>query len=102
MNPAIGFDPCLLALRPLAQRNHELFWQACCSLTRPNPLLASPELPALVRAIQASRRDGRLVALCLGAHPIKLGLQRYLMDLVERRLVTHVATNGAGLIHDYE
>jgi hypothetical protein len=38
----------------------------------------------------------------LGGHPIKLGLSRYLIDLVERRLVTHLATNGAGVIHDFE
>jgi hypothetical protein len=38
----------------------------------------------------------------LGGHPIKLGLSRYLIDLVERRLVTHVATNGAGVVHDFE
>jgi hypothetical protein len=38
----------------------------------------------------------------LGGHPIKLGLSRFLIDLSERRLVTHLATNGAGLIHDFE
>jgi hypothetical protein len=42
------------------------------------------------------------VLLMMGAHPIKLGLSRYLIDLVERGLVTHLATNGAGLIHDFE
>lgn len=42
------------------------------------------------------------VILFLGAHPIKLGLSRYLIDLINRRLVTHVATNGAGVIHDFE
>jgi hypothetical protein len=38
----------------------------------------------------------------LGAHAIKLGLSPYLIDLIERRLITHLATNGAGLIHDFE
>ncbi|HUG70210.1 MAG TPA: hypothetical protein VMM76_20845, partial [Pirellulaceae bacterium] len=35
-------------------------------------------------------------------HPIKLGLSRFLVDLIERRLLTHLATNGAGIIHDFE
>jgi hypothetical protein len=38
----------------------------------------------------------------MGAHPIKLGLSRYLIDLLERGWITHLATNGAGVIHDYE
>ncbi len=38
----------------------------------------------------------------MGAHVIKLGLSRYIVDLIERQIVTHVATNGAGIIHDFE
>ena len=38
----------------------------------------------------------------MGAHPIKLGLSRFLVDLIQRRLVTHLGTNGAGVIHDFE
>jgi hypothetical protein len=42
------------------------------------------------------------VILFLGSHPIKLGLSRYLIDLMERGWITHLATNGAGIIHDFE
>ena len=38
----------------------------------------------------------------IGAHFIKLGLLRYIVGLIERRVVTHVAMNGAGIIHDFE
>ena len=38
----------------------------------------------------------------MGAHPIKLGLSPYLVDLIARGIVTHLATNGAGMIHDFE
>ncbi len=38
----------------------------------------------------------------MGGHPIKLGLSRYLIDLIERRLITHLATNGSALVHDFE
>ena len=44
----------------------------------------------------------RPVILMMGAHPIKLGLSRFLIDLIERKWITHLATNGAGLIHDFE
>jgi hypothetical protein len=40
--------------------------------------------------------------LFLGGHPIKLGLSRYIVDLIQRGLISHVATNGSGIIHDFE
>jgi hypothetical protein len=61
-----------------------------------------PEFPELMDRIAVARRAGRPVVLMMGAHPIKLGLSRYFVDLLERGIVTHVATNGAGIIHDYE
>jgi hypothetical protein len=38
----------------------------------------------------------------MGAHVIKSGASRYVIDLIERGYLTHVAMNGAGAIHDYE
>jgi hypothetical protein len=40
--------------------------------------------------------------MLMGAHVIKAGVQRQLIDLMERSLITHVGMNGAGPIHDYE
>ncbi|HHW76088.1 MAG TPA: hypothetical protein GX399_03490 [Xanthomonadaceae bacterium] len=42
------------------------------------------------------------MSVLLGGHPIKLGLSRYLIDLMERGWITHLATNGAGIIYDFE
>ena len=55
-----------------------------------------------MRAIAGARQADRPVIVMMGGHPIKLGLSRFLIDLIERRLVTHLATNGAGIIHDFE
>ena len=38
----------------------------------------------------------------LGAHVIKTGLSPVLIDLMERGFVSALATNGAGIIHDFE
>lgn len=38
----------------------------------------------------------------IGGHPIKLGLSPFLIDLMDRGWITHLATNGAGIIHDFE
>ena len=38
----------------------------------------------------------------LGGHVVKTGLSPLIIDLMERRVITHVAMNGSGAIHDYE
>ena len=37
----------------------------------------------------------------MSAHPAKLGLSRFLIDLIERGFITLPASNGAGIIHDF-
>ena len=38
----------------------------------------------------------------MGAHVLRAGVQRYLIDLMEKRLLSCIAMNGAGVIHDFE
>jgi hypothetical protein len=38
----------------------------------------------------------------MGAHVMKTGVNRLVIDLVERGFIDHIAMNGAGMIHDYE
>jgi hypothetical protein len=96
------FDRSQVYLRDVADRGHLLTWSACLPLEAAAEPFACPELAELVCRLAAARRAGRAVILFIGGHPIKLGLSRFLIDLLDRRLVTHLATNGAGLIHDFE
>ncbi len=68
----------------------------------PPPAFASPDLAEVAGRIVQARRNGRPVIWMMGAHVIKCGLSRVLIDLMQRGVVTHVATNGAGSIHDFE
>ncbi|GMW01325.1 MAG: hypothetical protein AMXMBFR84_24620 [Candidatus Hydrogenedentota bacterium] len=52
--------------------------------------------------IRRARKLGRSVMLAFGAHTIKNGLAPVLTHLIEQGWVTHLATNGAGIIHDWE
>lgn len=90
-----------LQLKSFRHRGHDLRPEDCLPLTYCDDY-EHPDLRHLMEAIRAARRADRPVVLMMGAHPIKLGLSRFLIDLVEQRWVTHVATNGAGAIHDYE
>ena len=56
----------------------------------------------LVSRIRAAREGGHEVILSMGAHVIKCGLSPYLIALMQKGLVTHIAGNGACSIHDFE
>jgi len=65
-------------------------------------ILAGETLRHVAAAWVRARRQGRPVLLGMGAHPIKVGLSPVLIDLLKRGLITGVAMNGAGIIHDAE
>ncbi|MDP6057332.1 MAG: hypothetical protein QGH33_00505 [Pirellulaceae bacterium] len=96
------FDRQQIRLRALSDRGHDLRAQDCLDLDADVTDYTNPEFETLVQAIVRARQADRPVILMMGAHPIKLGLSRYLIQLIQRGLVTHLATNGAGMIHDYE
>jgi len=50
----------------------------------------------------AARERGAARILLMGAHVLRAGVNRHLIDLIERGLVDHIGMNGAGAIHDYE
>ncbi|MFO0839833.1 MAG: hypothetical protein U1D55_15080 [Phycisphaerae bacterium] len=56
----------------------------------------------VVAAIVAARRAARPVVLAIGGHVIKTGCSPLLIDLMQRGVVTAIATNGSGAIHDLE
>jgi hypothetical protein len=53
-------------------------------------------------AIVHAKRAERAVVCMLGGHVVKTGLSALLIDLLERGVITHIATNGSTVIHDYE
>jgi len=65
-------------------------------------VLKARDLRALAADIARARGRGRPVILMMGAHPIKCGLSPVIIDLMERGVITCLALNGAGAIHDCE
>lgn len=65
-------------------------------------LLEASSLLAVVDAIAAAARAGRGIVCMLGGHVVKTGLAPVLIDLMRRGAITHIATNGSAVIHDYE
>ena len=56
----------------------------------------------LVSDIVEARKNGRPVIFSMGAHVIKNGLSRYLIEMIKKNIITHIAGNGACSIHDFE
>ena len=65
-------------------------------------ILAGDDFRAVVEAVATARRNGRPVVIGFGAHVIKCGLSPVLIDLMKRGIITALATNGSGAIHDFE
>jgi hypothetical protein len=65
-------------------------------------ILAVKTLRAVANAIAHAHRKGRPVIVGIGAHVIKVGLSPVIVSLMEQGIVTAVAMNGAGIIHDFE
>jgi len=104
--PYTQFDRKKLKIRPLKNRKNKLNIERdhVSAQTRPGKL--APETCSIIsetasRILQA-RKNNRAVILAFGAHTIKNGLSPVLIKLMEKNLVTHLATNGAGIIHDWE
>lgn len=65
-------------------------------------ILGASLLRALSGEVLRARECGRPIVWGLGAHVLKCGLSPVLLDLMERGLVTGLALNGAGIVHDFE
>ena len=105
--------PRPLRIRPLKERKNLVQKEDFAKVLPPVPgflqwfealpeIYGSKALKLVVARIVAARQQGREVGVSLGAHVLKVGLSPLLIDLMRRGLVTHVATNGASAIHDWE
>ncbi len=101
--PYQQFDRSKLIIKPLAERVHDV------PIAHQLPLNAPPAGPppdpvirALGEELVAARQRGAAIIFMAGGHVIRAGVARHLVDLMERGLLTHLALNGSGPIHDWE
>lgn len=94
------FDRRRLRILPLAERTHDLDISVIRALDPVEQV--DSDLRTVAARIVAARQAGAATILMMGAHVIRSGVQRYIIDLMERGLLSCVALNGAGMIHDYE
>jgi hypothetical protein len=96
------FDRSQLIIKPLGERINDLSIQVVKAIDAPVPPFHSPELEAVAAAIVKAHQANAPVIMLMGAHVIRAGNANYIIDLMQRKIITHIGLNGAGVIHDYE
>ncbi len=101
-----SLDFSQLKVFPLSERKH---------LTRADDILVDPDsaprapneqnaalIGECVQRICSARQRGAAVMLIYGAHLLRNGAALILERMMSQQWITHLATNGAGTIHDWE
>lgn len=96
------FDRTRLIVKPLAERVNDLQLARWMSLDDPTPDFNHPDLATIAQRIHAAQATNASRILMMGAHLLRAGANRHIIDMLERGAITHIAMNGAGAIHDYE
>jgi hypothetical protein len=89
-------------VKPLAERSHDLSLSRWMSLDEAAPEFSHPQLQTVATRILAAREHKAARILIMGAHVLRAGVNRHIIDLMERGCISHIAMNGAGAIHDWE
>jgi hypothetical protein len=96
------FDRSRLLIKPLAERAHDLRAEHWLALEAAPLDYAHPQLDDLAGRVVRARERGAARILMMGAHVLRAGVNRQIIDLIERGAIDHIAVNGAVVIHDYE
>lgn len=104
--PYPQLDRTKLQFFPLSQRKNKVYIERDHISVDAKPRAISPGVDRLLNEIADRLRQARQAQkprmLTFGAHCIKNGLAPVLIKLIETGWVSHLATNGAGIIHDWE
>ena len=105
--PHKKFDRHRLYFRKLVERKNKVnILRDHISLTAGKGIIISDKARTIIRLtagkIRIARSLEKPVVLAFGAHTIKNGLSPVLIELIRKGWITHMATNGASIIHDWE
>ena len=100
------FDRNRISFSPLSERRNKVQIEEnhVPPTQKPETLdsLAQEVVGEIAERIRDARKNGKSRMLSFGAHTIKNGLSPTLIWLIEEGWITHLATNGAAIIHDWE
>jgi hypothetical protein len=100
------FDLSKVHVYPLAERQsmsriEEVLVEPANKPTACDPSVKQAVEECATRVLEARKRGAAVMAI-YGAHLIKNGAQMLLNSMIDHQWLTQLATNGAGIIHDWE
>jgi hypothetical protein len=98
----VAFDRDQLKLRPLGERTNDMSLSHLLQLEDATPPFEHADLAAVAKSLAEARQRGAARILMFGGHLVKSGVSRYVIDLIKRGVLTHLAMNGSCAIHDFE
>ena len=104
--PHLKFNRDKLLVKKLSERKNKVFIKRDNIPVTQKPKSIGPAENKLIEEtadkIRNARKLGKSIMLTFGAHTIKNGMAPTLITLIKEGWLTHLATNGAGIIHDWE
>ncbi len=96
------FNRNQLQLKPLSQRVNDLSREIIMELDDPIPEYENDFLETIADRIITAKANNATVMVMIGAHVIRSGVNRFLIDLMQKGYISLIGTNGACPIHDLE
>jgi len=87
---------------PLSQRYNKVNLKDIINPEQDIGVLDNKELTELAERVVSAHRANKQIIIMIGAHVIKVGMSLFLIDLMKRGVIKHIAMNGATPIHDFE
>ena len=94
------FDRTQLYLKSLKERIHDIDVGIVMPLK--NVMFRHESMKNVAQQVVLAKEKGNATILMLGGHVIRAGVQKYIIDLMERGYISCLAMNGSGMIHDFE
>ncbi|MBF0472224.1 MAG: hypothetical protein HQK93_00585 [Nitrospirae bacterium] len=99
----MSFDRKKLKIKPLKDRIHDIDVNIISLLEdKGEALIINDSINEAAKRIISARNSGSSIIFMMGGHVIRSGVQRYIIDLMERGFISCLSMNGSCIIHDFE
>jgi hypothetical protein len=101
MTGYIPFNRAEIMIKSLSERKHDLYISTIGELNSDKNDI-DKKFQKIAKHIIHAKNNHSSIILMIGGHVIRAGIQKYLIDLMEKGFISCLAMNGAGMIHDFE
>jgi len=96
------FDRKKLNIKPISDRENDIDTSIIRKLDACSVSKIDKRIHSVAECIICAKKKSSVSIMFLGGHVIRSGVQKYIIDLMERGYISCIAMSGAGIIHDFE